>query len=48
MKGVCPEEVTTMEMYRGIIPFVAIQGIALVIITIFPELVTWLPRVIFG
>lgn len=43
LKGVCPDSVKTMDIYRGIIPFVIIQVIGLIIITVFPETVTWLP-----
>ncbi|MGD2125687.1 MAG: TRAP transporter large permease subunit [Desulfobacteraceae bacterium] len=47
LKGVCPPEVTTGHIYRGIIPFVTIQLIGLALIIAFPELVTWLPSIIF-
>ncbi|HET6519457.1 MAG TPA: TRAP transporter large permease subunit, partial [Geminicoccaceae bacterium] len=48
LRGVAPPEVTTMDIYRGIIPFVVIQLIGLAIVAAFPGLVTWLPRVVFG
>ena len=48
LKGVAPPEVTTGDLYRGIIPFIAIQAIALIAIILFPELVTWLPNVLSG
>lgn len=44
LKGVAPPEVTTGDLYRGIIPFIAIQAIVLIAIILFPELVTWLPK----
>ena len=37
-----PPEVTTMQIYRGVIPFIIIQAIGLLLIILFPELVTWL------
>lgn len=46
LKGVTPPEVSTMDIYKGIIPFVIIQIIGLLIICLFPETVTWLPRVL--
>jgi tripartite ATP-independent transporter DctM subunit len=46
LKGVTPPEITTMDIYRGIIPFVIIQIIGLLIICLVPESVTWLPRVL--
>jgi tripartite ATP-independent transporter DctM subunit len=48
LKGVCPPQVTTGHIYRGIIPFVALQLAGLLIVVLVPELATWLPRVVFG
>ncbi len=46
LKGVTPPEISTMDIYKGIIPFVIIQIIGLLIICLIPESVTWLPRVL--
>jgi len=48
LKAVTPPEITTGHIYRGIIPFVGFQIIGLAIVVFFPELATWLPRVVFG
>jgi tripartite ATP-independent transporter DctM subunit len=40
LRGVAPPEVTTPQMYRGVIPFVALQLIGLTIVTAYPQLVT--------
>jgi tripartite ATP-independent transporter DctM subunit len=48
LRGVAPPEVTTMDIYRGIIPFVIIQLFGLALLAMFPALATWLPSVIFG
>jgi TRAP-type mannitol/chloroaromatic compound transport system permease large subunit len=48
LRSVAPPEVTTMHIYRGVIPFVVIQLLMLVILAMFPALATWLPKVIFG
>jgi tripartite ATP-independent transporter DctM subunit len=48
LRGVAPPEVTTMDIYRGIIPFVLIQLFGLVLLATFPQMATWLPSVIFG
>jgi len=48
LRGVAPPSITTAQIYRGVIPFVAIQLLALLLIAIFPELVTWLPGKIYG
>lgn len=47
LRGVAPPSITTMEIYRGIIPFVAIQLFGLVMVAAFPQLATWLPKVLF-
>jgi tripartite ATP-independent transporter DctM subunit len=47
LKGVTPPEISTMDIYKGIIPFVIIQIIGLLIICLFPETVTWLPSVVY-
>ena len=48
LRGVAPPSVTTMHIYRGIVPFVAIQIIGLCIVGYWPGLATWLPRALFG
>ena len=48
LRGVAPPEVTTGQIYRGVIPFVGIQIAALVILAVFPDLVTWLPGKLYG
>ncbi len=47
LRGVVPESVPTTAIYKGVIPFVIIQVIALGLIALFPELVTWLPSQLF-
>ena len=48
LRGVAPPSVTTPQIYRGVIPFVAIQIFALLLLALFPDLVTWLPNKIYG
>lgn len=48
LRGVAPPSVSTAQIYRGAIPFVAIQLFALLLIAAFPALVTWLPERIYG
>jgi tripartite ATP-independent transporter DctM subunit len=48
LRGVAPPSVTTQQIYRGVIPFVAIQLGTLALLALFPELVTWLPGKIYG
>ncbi len=46
LKGVTPPEVTTVDIYKGIIPFVILQIITLFVMCLIPEVVNWLPRVL--
>lgn len=48
LKGVAPPEITTAHIYKGIIPFVIIQAICVLMVAIWPESVTWLPKVMSG
>ncbi len=48
LKGVAPPEVRTMDIYRGIIPFVIIQMIAVLLIALFPGIVNLLPSLSAG
>jgi tripartite ATP-independent transporter DctM subunit len=48
LKAVTPPEVTTGHIYRGIIPFVVCQLLGLLIVVLYPEIATWLPRKVFG
>lgn len=47
-KGVAPPEYSMGDIYKGIIPFVAIQLVGLAIMMFVPEIITWLPSVFFG
>ena len=46
LKGVCPPEVKTTDIYKGVIPFVIIQLVGLLLVCFIPESVTWLPKVL--
>ena len=46
LKGVAPPEVSTRDIYVGVLPFVALQLVALVTLFYFPAIATWLPRAI--
>jgi tripartite ATP-independent transporter DctM subunit len=48
LRGVAPPEITTRHIYVGVIPFVAIQLIALVVLWFVPELATALPHALYG
>ncbi len=46
LRGVAPPDITTMHIYRGIIPFVLIQVLGLSLFWFFPGIVTFLPDLI--
>ena len=48
LKAVTPPEISTGDIYRGIIPFVLFQLIGLAIVVFFPQLATWLPDIVYG
>ncbi len=48
LRGVAPPEVSTGAIYRGVVPFVALQLLALGLLALWPGLATWLPSVVYG
>ncbi len=47
-RSVAPREITTLDIYRGVAPFVAVQLLALALVFGFPRLATWLPDLMFN
>jgi tripartite ATP-independent transporter DctM subunit len=48
LRGVAPSSVSTRMIYEGALPFVALQVLAMGLLIIFPEIVTWLPNKLYG
>jgi tripartite ATP-independent transporter DctM subunit len=48
LRGVAPAEVRTIDIYRGVVPFIAIQLLALGLLALWPGFVTWLPNQLYG
>jgi len=48
MKGVAPPEIKMQDIYRGIIPFVALQVTGLGLVIAFPGIAMWAPRYFLG
>ena len=46
LKGVAPPGVTIADIYKGVVPFVLMQVIALVIVFMYPQIALWLPKAI--
>ena len=47
LRSVAPKTITTKVIYRGVIPFVVLQLLALLVIAFFPSLATFLPTYLF-
>lgn len=47
LRGAAPEEVTTGMIYRGVVPYIALQIGAIGLIWLWPMIATWLPRAVF-
>ena len=48
LRGVAPESVETSDMYRGVIPFIGLQLLLLLLLSIWPQLATWLPALMYN
>ena len=47
LRGVAPDNIQTRNMYKGVIPFIGIQILAILIVGFYPEIATWLPDKMF-
>ena len=47
LRGVAPNSIQTKNMYKGVIPFIGIQVLAILIVGFYPEIATWLPNEMF-
>jgi TRAP-type mannitol/chloroaromatic compound transport system permease large subunit len=48
LKAIAPPSMKLKEMYWGVIPFILCQLAVMVILVIFPQVATWLPKVMYG
>jgi len=48
LKGVCPPEVKLIDIYKGVVPFIVLQLFGLALVIIWPQLVLWLPSIVYG
>jgi tripartite ATP-independent transporter DctM subunit len=48
LRGIAPPEVTIAHIYRGVIPFVLLQWTGLILCILFPQIILWLPNLMFG
>lgn len=48
LRGVAPDTVETSDMYRGVAPFIAFQLLLMLLLSIWPQIATWLPAIIYN
>ncbi|MEH6652434.1 MAG: TRAP transporter large permease subunit [Motiliproteus sp.] len=48
LKGVCPPDIKLSDIYKGVLPFIVLQLIALLVLVLWPQLVIWLPATAYG
>jgi TRAP-type mannitol/chloroaromatic compound transport system permease large subunit len=48
LRGVAPPEVSTADIYRGVVPFIALQLLMLALVAMFPAMATALPEWLYG
>jgi len=48
LRGVAPPEVKTQSIYKGVLPFIIIQLVVLLMLSIWPDLATWLPEQVYA
>ena len=48
LKGIAPKEMTMIHIYKGVVPFICLQWVALILCVTFPDFVLWIPRMLFG
>ena len=47
LRGVAPKEIQTRNIYKGVMPYIGIQVLAIIIVAVFPSIATWLPNLMF-
>ena len=48
LKGIAPEEMTIVHIYRGVVPFICLQWVGLIVCILWQDMVLYLPRLMFG
>jgi TRAP-type mannitol/chloroaromatic compound transport system permease large subunit len=48
MRAMAPKEISLMDIYRSIIPFVLIMTLALILVMVFPQIALWLPEYVYA
>jgi TRAP-type mannitol/chloroaromatic compound transport system permease large subunit len=48
LRSIAPREITYIDMYKGVAPFVVAQLLTLGLVACYPTMATWLPSILFG
>ncbi|MFD1697295.1 TRAP transporter large permease [Roseibium aestuarii] len=48
LRGVAPADIPMSDIFKSALPFLGLQVMGLVLCMLFPEIVTWLPRLVYG
>jgi TRAP-type mannitol/chloroaromatic compound transport system permease large subunit len=48
MRAMAPKDITLIDIYKSIIPFVLIMMLGLALVIIFPDIALWLPNQVYG
>ncbi|WP_109467465.1 TRAP transporter large permease [Albibacillus kandeliae] len=48
LRGVAPAEIPMSDIFKSALPFLALQIVGLVLCMVFPQIITWLPRLVYG
>jgi tripartite ATP-independent transporter DctM subunit len=48
LRGVAPDTIPMTDIFKSALPFLALQIVGLVLCMVFPEIITWLPRLVYG
>jgi tripartite ATP-independent transporter DctM subunit len=48
LRGIAPPEITIGHIYKGVVPFIILQWIALILCILIPDIILWLPKFAFG
>jgi TRAP-type mannitol/chloroaromatic compound transport system permease large subunit len=48
LKSVAPMEITMGIIFRSAVPFLFLQAVGQTLVVIFPEIILWLPRIVYG
>ena len=48
LRGVAPAEIPMTDIFKSALPFLALQVVGLLLCMFFPEIITWLPRLVYG